>query len=31
VTKNSDDLRVRRTRALLQKALIDLTIEKGLY
>lgn len=29
MTKNSDDLRVRRTRALLQKALIDLTIEKG--
>jgi AcrR family transcriptional regulator len=29
VTKNADDLRVRRTRALLQKALIDLTIEKG--
>jgi AcrR family transcriptional regulator len=29
VTKNSDDLRVRRTRALLQKALIELTIEKG--
>jgi AcrR family transcriptional regulator len=29
VTKNVDDLRVRRTRALLQKALIDLTIEKG--
>jgi AcrR family transcriptional regulator len=29
VTKNSDDLRVRRTRALLQKALVELTIEKG--
>jgi AcrR family transcriptional regulator len=29
VTKNSDDLRVRRTRALLQKALIELTIERG--
>jgi AcrR family transcriptional regulator len=29
VTKNAEDLRVRRTRALLQKALIDLTIEKG--
>ncbi len=29
MTKNADDLRVRRTRALLQKALIDLTIEKG--
>jgi AcrR family transcriptional regulator len=29
VTKNADDLRVRRTRALLQKALIELTIEKG--
>ncbi|MCI0575809.1 MAG: TetR/AcrR family transcriptional regulator [Chloroflexi bacterium] len=29
MTKNSEDLRVRRTRALLQKALIELTIEKG--
>jgi AcrR family transcriptional regulator len=29
VTKNVDDLRVRRTRALLQKALVELTIEKG--
>ena len=29
VTKNSEDLRVRRTRALLQKAFIELTIEKG--
>ncbi len=29
MTKNSHDLRVRRTRALLQKALINLTIEKG--
>jgi AcrR family transcriptional regulator len=29
VTKNSADLRVRRTRALLQKALIELTTEKG--
>jgi AcrR family transcriptional regulator len=29
VAKNSDDLRVRRTRSLLQKALIELTIEKG--
>ncbi len=29
MTKNVDDLRVRRTRALLQKALIELTIEKG--
>jgi AcrR family transcriptional regulator len=29
VTKNSEDLRVRRTRSLLQKAFIELTIEKG--
>lgn len=29
MTKKSGDLRVRRTRALLQKALIELTIEKG--
>jgi len=29
VTKNVDDLRVRRTRAVLQKALVELTIEKG--
>jgi AcrR family transcriptional regulator len=29
VSKNAEDLRVRRTRAMLQKALIELTIEKG--
>jgi AcrR family transcriptional regulator len=29
VMQNSDDLRVRRTRLLLQKALIELTIERG--
>ena len=29
MTKNAADLRVRRTRALLQKALVELTIEKG--
>ena len=29
MTQNSEDLRVRRTRKLLQKALIELTVEKG--
>jgi hypothetical protein len=28
VTQKSEDLRVRRTRKLLQKALVELTIEK---
>ena len=29
MTQKSEDLRVRRTRKLLQKALIELTVEKG--